>query len=60
MTSGELRRWLEKAGCSFEPGKGGHILVRLGNKKTVLPMHGKSHELPSGTVHGIKKALGLQ
>ena len=60
MTSGELKRWLEKQGCSFSPGRGGHMLVRLGDKKTILPMHGKNHELKSGTVIGIKKALGLK
>ena len=60
MTSGELKRWLEKQGCSFSPGRGGHLLVRLGGRKSVLPMHGKNHELPAGTVNGIKKALGLK
>jgi mRNA interferase HicA len=60
MTSQELKRWLEKQGCSFSPGKGGHLIVRLGGEKTVLPMHGKGHELPRGTVIGIKKALGLK
>ncbi|MGH9608608.1 MAG: type II toxin-antitoxin system HicA family toxin [Bryobacteraceae bacterium] len=59
MTSAELKRWLEKQGCTFEPAKGGHLLVRLGARKTVLPMHGKSHELPKGTVNGIKKSLRL-
>jgi mRNA interferase HicA len=57
VTGNELKRWLEK---SFSSGKGGHLLVRLGNRKSVLPMHGKSHELPTGTVNGIKKALGLK
>lgn len=60
VTSNELKRWLEKQGCSFASGKGGHLIVRLRNKKTVLPMHGKGHELPTGTVKGIKKALGLR
>jgi len=60
LTSGELKRWLEKQGASFTPGKGGHLIVRLAGKKTVLPMQGKSHELPTGTVNGIKKALGLK
>ena len=60
MTSAELKRWLERQGCGFESGKGGHLVVRLGNRKTVLPMHGKNHELPKGTVIGIKKALGLK
>jgi mRNA interferase HicA len=44
----------------FHSGKGGHLIVRLAGKKTVLPMHGKSHEFPTGTVNGIKKALGLK
>lgn len=60
MTSAELKRWLEKQGCSFAPAKGGHLLVRLGDKKTVIPIHGKNHDLPKGTVNGIKKALGLK
>jgi mRNA interferase HicA len=60
VTSNELKRWLEKQGCSFLPGKGSHLLVRRGAKKTVLPMHGKNHELPIGTVNAIKKALGLK
>jgi mRNA interferase HicA len=60
FTSNELKRWLEKTGCSFAPGKRGHLLVRRGNKKTVLPMHGKNHELATGTVNGIKKSLELK
>jgi mRNA interferase HicA len=60
MTSGELKRWLEKQGCSFVPGKGGHLLVRLGNRKSVLPMHGAKRDLPRGLVEGIKKQLGLR
>ena len=60
MTSAELRRWLERQGCAFEPAKGGHLLVRFGNRKTILPMHGKNHDLPRGTVIGIRKALGLK
>jgi mRNA interferase HicA len=60
MTSGELKRWLEKRGCSFEPAKGGHLIVRLGDKKTIPPTHGKNHEMKTGTVHGIKKDLGLK
>jgi len=51
---------LRREDAVFSPGKGGHLLVRLGNRKSVLPMHGKSHELPVGTVNGIKKALGLK
>ena len=45
MTSTEFKRWLQKHGCTFEPGKGGHLIVRLGDKMSVLPMHGKQKEL---------------
>jgi mRNA interferase HicA len=60
VTSREFRRWLRKQGCIFEPGKGGHFLVRLGLRKSVLPMRGGKHELPKGTVEGIKNQLGLK
>lgn len=33
--------WRPAPSCSFEPGKGSHLKVRLGNRSTVLPMHGK-------------------
>ena len=59
MTSNELKRWLEKQGCTFSPGKGSHLNVRLGNRATSLPMHGKK-ELGTGLVNTIKKRLGLK
>jgi mRNA interferase HicA len=60
MTSREFKRWLQKQGCAFEPGKGGHLIVRLGNRESVLSMHGSRHELPKGTVEAIKKDLNLK
>jgi mRNA interferase HicA len=60
MTSAELKRLLEKQGCSFEPGKGGHLKVRLGNHRTVLPMHGSGKEIGKGLENRIKKDLGLK
>lgn len=62
MNSKELKRWLEQQGCTLEArkGGGGHLLVRLGDKKTDLPMHGSSKELKKGTVEAIKKQLGLK
>lgn len=60
MTSQEFKRWLQKAGCTFESGHGGHLIVRLGTKMSVLPMHGNQKELKTGTVNGIKKDLGLK
>jgi mRNA interferase HicA len=35
-------------------------IVRLGNKKSELPMHGHGKELGSGLVNKIKKDLGLK
>lgn len=62
MNSKELKRWLEKQGCAFEAKKGGssHLIVKLGDKKSELPMHGHGRELKKGTVEGIKKQLGLK
>lgn len=60
MTSQEFKRWLQRQGCTFEPGRGGHLTVRLGAKVTDLPMHGRKKDLPTGLVNAIKKHLGLQ
>ncbi|MFD1942958.1 type II toxin-antitoxin system HicA family toxin [Paradevosia shaoguanensis] len=60
MTSAQFRRWLAKQGCTFEPGNGGHLLVRRGNTRSVLPMHGSGKELGTGLVRKIKKDLGLE
>jgi len=47
MKSSELKRWLAARGCTFEPHKGGsgHLTVRLGDRKTQLPMHGSGKDL---------------
>jgi mRNA interferase HicA len=60
MTSAEFKRWLEKQGCTFEPGKGGHLKVRLGRRFSVLPMHGSNKEIGKGLAEKIKKDLGLR
>ncbi len=59
MTSAGLKRWLEEQGCTFESGKGSHLKVRLGDRSTVLPMHGKK-EIGKGLEQRIKKDLGLK
>jgi mRNA interferase HicA len=53
-------RWLRRQGCSFEPGRGGHLTVRRGDKVSTLPMHGEKRDLPTGTVNAILKALDLK
>ena len=60
MTSAQFKRWLAKQGCTFEPGHGGHLIVRHGTRMSVLPMHGSGKELGTGLVNKIKKDLGLK
>ena len=62
MNSAELRKVLASKGCTFETKKGGsgHIVVRLGDKKTDLPVHGGRKELGTGLVKAILKQLGLK
>ena len=59
MNSGQFRRHLAKQGCTFEPGKGGHLIVDLNGKKSVLPQHGGNKQLGTGLMQKIKKDLGL-
>jgi len=59
VTSAEFKRWLGQQGCTFEPGKGSHLKVRLGERSSVLPMHGKK-EIGKGLERAIKKQLGLK
>jgi mRNA interferase HicA len=58
----ELKKWLAAQGCTFETKKGGsgHLIVRRGDRKTELPMHGGRKELGTGLVNAIKKQLGLK
>ena len=60
MNSSQFKRWLSQEGCSFEPGKGGHLLVRRGDRTSVLPMHGGAKQLGIRLTEKIKKDLGLK
>ena len=59
MTPRQFKRWLGQQGCTFEPGKGGHLTVKRGKRVVSLPMHGK-RDMPKGTMEGIKKDLRLK
>lgn len=59
MTSGEMKRYLTRLGCTFEPGKGGHLIVKLGRRRSILPMPGTGKKLKKGTVAAIEKQLGI-
>ena len=58
----QFRKWLAERGCSFETKRGGseHLIVRRGDRKSELPMHGGGKELGTGLVNAIKKQLGLK
>jgi mRNA interferase HicA len=62
MNAREFKRWLASRGCTFETKRGGsgHLIVRRGERKSELPMHGHNKELGTGLVNAIKKQLGLK
>jgi mRNA interferase HicA len=60
VTSNQFKRWLKQNGCTFTPAHGGHLIVRRGDRTSVLPMHGSAKELGTGLVQKIKKDLGLR
>jgi mRNA interferase HicA len=62
MNAQELKRLLAKQGCIFETKKGGsgHLVVRRGDRRSELPMHGSAKELGKGLVNRILKDLGLK
>lgn len=60
MNSSQFRRYLAKQGCTFEAGKGGHVIVRRGDKMSVLPTHGGKKQLGTGLMKAIKKQLGIE
>lgn len=60
MNSDQFRRYLAKQGCTFEPGRGGHLTVRRGDKVASLPQHGGAKQLKKGLMLGIRKQLGIK
>ena len=58
MKGNEFKRWLEKQGAKFTPGRGSHLHVFLNDRHSILPMHHK--ELGKGLVAAIKRQLGLK
>ena len=60
MNSSQARRFLARSGCRFEPGKGGHLIVRRGNLESVLPQHGGAKEIGKGLWLKILKDLDLK
>ncbi len=54
-----LRRLARRRGLelSEEPGDGAHRKVRLGGRRTIVPMH--KRDIPTGPWRAILKQLGL-
>jgi mRNA interferase HicA len=61
MNSNQFKAWLAKQGCAFEAKRSGsgHLIIRRGDKKSELPMHGGKKELGKGLIAKIKRDLGL-
>jgi mRNA interferase HicA len=62
LNANQFRRWLAQQGCTFESKKAGsgHLVVRLGARKSELPMHGGNKQLGTRLTEKIKKDLGLK
>ena len=59
INSKQMKKWLERQGATFQPGKGSHLKVFLNGKQSTLPMHGAA-ELGKGLEAAIKRQLGLK
>ena len=44
----------------FQPGRGGHLNISRGERKSVMPQHGSAKQLGTGLMRKIKKDLGLE
>jgi mRNA interferase HicA len=60
MNSSQAKRFLAKKGATFSPGKGGHLIVTLKERRAVLPQHGGSKELGKGLWLTILKQLDIE
>lgn len=64
MKANELLRRLRKLArnqgveMTEESGKGSHLKVKLGDRRTIVPLHGS--DLKKGTLAGILKDLGIE
>jgi len=58
VTASELKRKLERLGCTFTQGTK-HLVVHYKGNRTLMPRH-PSQEIKTGTYHGILKKLGIK
>jgi mRNA interferase HicA len=60
MNSSQAKRYLARKGATFATGKGGHLIVTLNGRRSVLPQHGGSKEIGKGLWLAILKQLGIE
>ena len=60
VNSSQAKRFLARHGCTFEPAKGGHLMVYRGDRTSVLPQHGGAKQLGRGLWLKILKDLGIE
>ena len=60
MNARQAKRFLAKRGATFAPGKGGHLIVTLNGRRSVLPQHGGSKEIGKGLWLTILKQLDIK
>ena len=60
MNSRQAKRYLAKRGATSVPGKGGHLIVILNGRRSVLPQHGGSKEVGKGLWLAILKQLDIE
>lgn len=60
MTTRQMKRWLESLGCTFQKTKSGHLKIRLGSQRSVMPYHGSRQDIGKDLEERIKKQLGLK
>lgn len=60
MNAAQAKRYLTKRGARFTLGKGGHLIVKLNGKRSILPQHGGSKEIGKGLWLAILKQLDIR
>jgi mRNA interferase HicA len=60
MNSSQAKRFLAKRGATFSAGKGGHLIVTLNGRRSVLPQHGGSKEIGKGLWQAILRQLDIK
>ena len=62
LNANQFRRWLAQRDCTFESKRSGsgHVIVRRGDRKSELPMHGGNKQLGKGLIEKITRDLGLR